>query len=110
MKERTTTRRQRRAWRLQRLTAGREARLVAQMAGLGYRVSGESGALVVQTHSLSWHRAKSANITVPPPGREWHRSSPVRVVRVDEATAPKQGIHNQRENQVAETPTVETTE
>ena len=48
------------------------------MAGLDYRVSGESGALVVHTHSLSWHRAKSPNITIPPPDRGWDRSAPVR--------------------------------
>ena len=106
---RSITRHQRRAWRLQRLAADREARLAARMAGLDYRVSGESGALVVHTHSLSWHRAKSPNITIPPPGRDWDRSGPVRWIGVDEANAPKQGIHLQRGKQVAETATVETT-
>ena len=47
-----TSRRQRRAWRLQKLAAAREARKIARMAGLDFRVSGESGALVVHTHSL----------------------------------------------------------
>ncbi len=80
MEDKPTSRHQRRARRLQRLTGGREARLVAQMAGLDYRVSGESGALVVHTNSLSWHRAKSPNITVPPPGRGWDKSGCVRVL------------------------------
>ena len=104
------TRHQRRARRLQSLTAGRGAHRAALQTGLGYRVSGESGALVVHTHSLSWHRAKTPNITVPPAGRGWDRSSRVRVVGVDQANAPKQGIQHQRDKQVAETSTVETTE
>ncbi len=36
------------------------------MAGLDYRVSVESGSLTVHTHSLSWRRVRSLNITVPP--------------------------------------------
>ncbi len=67
----------------------RRARRAALRAGLAYRVSGETGALVVHTHSLSWHRDKSPNITIPPPGRGWGASGPVRVVGVDEANALK---------------------
>ena len=95
---------------MERLAAAKEAHRAALQAGLDYRVSGETGALVVHTHSLSWHRAKSPNITAPPPGRGWDGSGTVRVVGVDEADAPKQGIHLQRPKHVGETPTVETTE
>lgn len=80
MEVKPMTRYQRRAQRLRRLTAAREVRPVARMAGLDYRVSGESGGLVAHTHSLSWHRAKSPNITAPPPGQVWDRSGPARVV------------------------------
>ena len=86
---RSITRHQRRAWRRQRLAAAREARRAALQAGLDYRVSGESGALIVHTHSLSWHRAKSPNITIPPPGRGWDGSGPVWRVGADEASSPK---------------------
>ena len=88
MKVEVTTRRQRRLKRLQRLVSAREARLAAQMASLDYRVSGESGALVVHSHSLTWHRSKSPNITVPPSGRAWDRSGPVFVKNAEEADAP----------------------
>ena len=96
-----TTRRQRRAWRLQMLAASREARLVARRAGLDYRVSGESGALVVHTHSLNWHRAKSPNITAPPPGRGWDGSGPVRAVvepegRIAQPVKHQQGVSKVR--------------
>ena len=104
------TRHQRRARRLQKLAAAREAHRAALKAGLDYRVSGESGALVVHTHSLSWHRAKCPNITLPPLGRGWDRSSRVRVVWVDQADATKQGVQHRRDKQVAKTPTLKTTE
>ena len=74
------TRWERRALRRQRFAEDREARQVARLAGLDYRVSGESGALVVHTHSLSWHRSKSPNITVPPSGRSWGRSGSVYMI------------------------------
>ena len=64
---------------------GYEAPLTAWLQPLDYRVSGESGALIVHTHSMSWHRAKSLNITIPPPGRGWDASGPVRMVGVDES-------------------------
>ncbi len=83
------TRHQRRAWRRQRLAAAREARRAALQAGLDYRVSGESGALIVHTHSLSWHRAKSPNITIPPLDRGWDGSGPVRMVVVDDCNSLK---------------------
>ena len=79
MKVHPTSRHQRRARRLQKLTAAREAHRAALLAGLDYRVSGENGTLVAHTHSLSWHRTKSPNITVPPSGRPWDRSGPVKV-------------------------------
>ena len=106
---RPVSRRERRAERQRRHTVAREVRLVAglehQFSGregktralgyeaplpgwlrpLDYRVSGESGALTVHTHSLSWHRAKSPNITIPPPGRGWDGSGPVRMRVADEA-------------------------
>ena len=84
MEVRPMTRHQRRTWRLQRLTTAREAHRAAIRAGLDYRVSGESGALIVHTHSLSWHRAKSPKITLPPEGQGWNRSGPVQVVRKSE--------------------------
>jgi hypothetical protein len=89
------TRRDRRAHRLQSLVSGREARLAARLAHLGYRVSGESGALRVYTHSLSWHRGKCLNASLPPPGRGLDRSGPPRLVEVDApnstGTAPSTG-------------------
>ena len=84
------TRHQRRAWRLKKLTVAREAHEAALRARLDYRVSGESGALRVYSHSLSWHRAKSPNITIPPAGQEWGRSGPVRVVQDPEAGSSSQ--------------------
>ncbi len=81
MNEQTTTRHQRRALRLQRLVSANEAHRAAIRAGLDYRVSGETGALVVHTHSLSWHRAKTANLTIPPVGRGWDKSGRARVVQ-----------------------------
>ncbi len=59
---------------------GYEASLPGWLGPLDYRVSGESGALTVHSHSMSWHRAKSPNITIPPPGRGWDGSGPVRMV------------------------------
>lgn len=110
MKVNLTSRRQRRARRLQKLTSAREAHRAAMQAGLDYRVSGQGGTLVARTHSLSWHRAKSSNITVPPKGRGWDRSGTVRVVVGDRTSASHQDIHYQRAQQVAETPKAETTE
>ena len=131
---RPVTRRERRAERQRRYAAAREVRLTpgleyrvsgwdgasraidyeAPLSGwlrsLDYSVSGETGALVAHTHSLSWHRAKSPNIAAPPLGRGWDGSGPVRVVGVDAANAPKQGIHLLRGKHVAETATEETTE
>ncbi len=97
------TRHQRRARRRHLLAAAREAPRAALQAGLDYRVSGETGALVVHTHSLSWHRAKSPNLTVPPPGRGWDRSGPARVVGGHEAEAPNLATRQQRVNREAET-------
>ncbi len=68
---------------------GYEAPLPGWLGPLDYRVSGESGALIVHTHSLSWHRAKNPNITTPPPGRGWDGSGPVRMVVVDETNSLK---------------------
>ncbi len=59
---------------------GYEAPLPGWLGPLDYRVSGESGALTVHTHSMSWHRAKSPNITIPPPGRGWDGSGAVQMV------------------------------
>ncbi len=74
------SRQQRRAMRLQELVSDRDAYQAAMRAGLDFRVSGESGALVVHSHSLSYHRAKSPNITIPPAGRGWDKSGRARVV------------------------------
>ena len=74
------SRKQRRAMRLQRQVSNRDAYWAAIRAGLDFRVSGESGALVVHSHSLSYHRAKSPNITIPPAGRGWDKSGRARVV------------------------------
>ena len=80
MDESTPTRQRRRALRLQRLVGANEAHRAALRAGLDYRVSGDSGALVVHTHSLSYHRAKMPNITIPPVNRGWDKSGRARVV------------------------------
>ena len=80
MDEMTTTRQQRRALRLQRLVGAKEAHRAAIRAGLDYRVSGETGALVVHSHSLSYHRAKMPNITIPTADRGLGKSGPARVV------------------------------
>ena len=85
MEVKPITRHQRRARRLKKLTLAREAYEAALRARLAHRVAGESGALRVFSHSLSWHRAKSPNITIPPAGQEWGRSGPVRVVQDPEA-------------------------
>ena len=84
------SRQQRRATRLQGLVSDRDAYRAAMRAGLDYRVSGETGALVVHSHSLSYHRAKSPNITIPPAGRGWDKSGRARVVDGTQAgiTAP----------------------
>ena len=131
---RPVTRRERRAERQRRYATTREVRLAAglehRVSGregktraigyeaplpewlqpLDYRGSGESGALVVHTHSLSWHRAKSPNITVPPAGKEWGRSALARVVRVDKASATEQDIDHRRGKQIADIAAKETTE
>ena len=76
------SRQQRRAMRLQRfVVSDREAYRAAMRTGLDYRVSGETGALVVHSHSLSYHRAKTPNITIPPAGRGWDKSGRARVVQ-----------------------------
>ncbi len=110
MEVKPTTRHQRRARRQEELSAAREAHVVARMAGLDYRVSGESGALRVHTHCLTWHRSKSLNITLPPPERGWDRSGPARQVGKPEGRIAQPVNHHQRGKQVAEKATVETTE
>ncbi len=80
------------------------------MAGLDYRVSVESGSLTVHTHSLSWHRARSPNITVPPAGQGWDRSGPVRVVAAGQGVHFKPASHGQRGEQMAAPATADTTE
>ena len=87
MSELTVTRQERRALRLQRVVSDWEAHRAALQAGLDYRVSGESGALVVRGRSITWHRAKSPNITIPPAGRGWDKSGRARVVQGNPARA-----------------------
>ena len=74
------TRRQRRSQRIKKLLTDQEAHRAALKAGLDYRVSGETGAMIVHTHSMSWHRAQRPNVAMPPEGRGWDRSSRPRVV------------------------------
>lgn len=69
-----TTRQERRARRQQGLVAIWEAREVARLAGLDYKVSSESGALRMLTHSLTWHVGSRKNSHAPPSGRGWDRS------------------------------------
>ena len=114
---RPVTRRERRAERQRRYAVAREVRRSVELEDqvsdreneiraqddkiqlpewlrpLDFRVSGESGALIVHTHSLSWHRTRSPNITIPPPGRGWDKSSPTRVVEIDEGFLSKQDTH-----------------
>ncbi len=80
MNTQDVSRQQRRAKRLQGLVSNRDAYRAAMRAGLDFRVSGETGALVVHSHSISYHRAKSPNITIPPAGRGWDKSGRARVV------------------------------
>lgn len=103
------TRHQRRALRI-RLVTTREAHRAALEAGLDYRVSGESGALVVHTHTLTWHRAKSPNITVPPPGRGWDRSGRARMVEGTKGSVGVPVAQHFEVIQLAETNTTYTTE
>ena len=110
MNEATVTRHQRRALRLQRLVGAKEAHRAALRAGLDYRVSGESGALVVHTHSLSWHRATTPNITVPPLGRGWDKSGRARVVAGPRISVTMTVIQDPNGNQVAATITAVKTE
>ena len=74
------TRRERRAMRLLRFVTSKDARQAARMARLDYKVTNESGALRVHTHSLSWHLAKRPNGATPTPGQRRERSGPARVV------------------------------
>ncbi len=103
MKTQHVSRQQRRAMRLQSLVGDREAHRAAIRAGLDYRTSGESGALVVHTHSLSWHRAKCPNITTPPSGREWDRSGHARVVEGPRVSFTMPVIQDQSGKQVGAT-------
>ena len=64
-----TTRRERRAKRLRGLVTSTEARWASRLARLGYRVPGESGALRLYTHSLTWHLKLRKNGATPPPNR-----------------------------------------
>ncbi len=80
MNTQDVSRQQRRAKRLQGVVSNRDAYRAAMRAGLDFRVSGETGALVVHSHSISYHRAKSPNITIPPAGRGWDKSGRARVV------------------------------
>ena len=89
------SRQHRRAMRLQRLVSDSEAHKAAMQAGLDFLVSGESGALVVLCHSLSWHRAKSPNITIPPAGRAWDKSGRARVVQEIQASVTTLVIQDQ---------------
>ena len=80
METTSLTRHQRRVWRLKRLAVAKEARLVARMARLDFKVSGETGALRVTSHAVTQHLAKRPNSSTPPPGRGWDRSGRVKVV------------------------------
>ena len=95
MSELTVTRQERRALRLQWVIADREAHRAALQAGLDYRVSGESGALVVLGHNITWHRAKTPNITIPPAGRGWDKSGRARVVQEGEISVATTDNQNQ---------------
>ena len=101
MDEQTITRQQRRALRLQRVVEDRDAHRAALRAGLDYRVSGETGALVVHTHSLSYHRAKTPNITIPPVGRGWDKSGRARVVEGPQTRITMVFIQDQDGNPIA---------
>ena len=78
------TRRERRAIRQMRSVTTREARKAARLAGLDYKVSGETGALNVPTRARTWHRGNRKNAHTPPPGQRWERSSRTYTVEADE--------------------------
>ncbi len=104
------TRQERRASRLKRLVTSRDAHRAALEAGLDYRVSGESGAIVIHTHTLTWHRAKSPNITVPPPGRGWDRSGRARKVEAPQGSVAEPPAQHLDGRHIAGTNTIYTTE
>ena len=72
----TMTRKERRAERLRGFVPNVEASEVARLARLGYKVTNESGALRVTTHSLTWHTANRPDIAAPNSGSTWERSGP----------------------------------
>ena len=75
-----TSRRDRRAERAQRFVTARQAQWAARMARLGYKTSGETGALRPPSKGRTWSKTRK-NAHAPPPGVGWERSGPMRVVR-----------------------------
>ena len=88
------TRRERRAIRQRRFVTAREARLAARLAGLDYKITGESSALRPPTKGRTWHLGNRKNGHAPPPGRAWDRSGPTYVVGIHEVRFAKPIIHH----------------
>ena len=70
METATLTRRERRAMRKLRFVTSSEARQAARLARLDYKVPGESGALRLHTHSLTWHLGAASTALHHRPDRE----------------------------------------
>ena len=64
-----------------RFVTSSEARQAARLARLDYKVPGESGALRLHTHSLTWHLGGRVHGPAPPPGQGRDRSGPAYVVK-----------------------------
>jgi len=76
------TRQERRARRKRRFVTAREARYAARLARVGYKLTGETGALKVPSKGRTWHKGGRANGEAPPPGLGWDRSGPAYVIAV----------------------------
>lgn len=67
------TRAEKRKQRLGKLIARSGAAEAARDAKVGYKVTGESGALAPPSKARLWHKDGRANGHAPPPGRSWDR-------------------------------------
>ena len=97
------SRRDRRARRQRNFLTAKEAHLAAKLAGLDYKVSGESGALKPPTKGRTWHMGNRKNGHAPPPGKGWDRSGPAYVVEsADLGRLPRPVIHHRWQRMMAE--------
>ncbi len=78
------TRHERRALRRRMFVSAKEAKLASRLARLGYKTSGESGALKLRTRTVIRESDSRKNGYAPPPGRQWSRSGPTYVTETEE--------------------------